>query len=444
MHVAIVGGGLAGLACAAGLGRAGGVRVTLLESKSSIGGRAGSFTDPATGELVDACQHVAMGCCTNFLHFCRDAGLGDWLAPQPRLSFMTPDRRVSRFQADRWPAPFHLSRALLAAHYLSPVEKLRIGYGLSQLLKLDPSHDEPLDPWLRSHAQTDRTISRFWSITLTSALNESTERVGTKYARKVFADGFISHRDAWKVWIPTVPLGELYGPKLTGYLASLNVNIETNAAVRSVSFDGTPTARFRDGRTITADRIVLAVPFGRVFDLLPASFRQEPFFSPVHELTPSPITSVHLWTDRPFTSLPHIVFVDSPCQWGFARTLTNGESYFQVVVSASRELKSLGRDEIARRIMNELRSLFPDFRHAQLLRSKVVTEHAATFSAVPHVDRLRPPQETPVPGLTLAGDWTRTGWPATMEGAVISGYRAAEVVLRSVGRPAGIVRPPLA
>src|SRR5438067_383577 len=213
--VLVVGGGLAGLAAAAALAPRG-FRVTVLESRGRLGGRAGSFADPATGQPVDACQHVSMGCCTNFAHFCETVGIGRFLAPQPVLYFMTPDRRVSRFQADPWPAPLHLGRALLSAHYLTAGEKLRVAYGLAALLREPPDADPPLSDWLAGHRQTPRTIERFWGVVLTSALNESVDRAGLKYARKVFRDGFLSRRDGFVVRVPTVPLGRLYGDELRG------------------------------------------------------------------------------------------------------------------------------------------------------------------------------------------------------------------------------------
>ena len=439
----IVGGGLAGLAAASALAQRG-VRVTVLESRPRLGGRAGSFPDAASGQLLDACQHVSMGCCTNLAHFARTAGIDHYLEPQPALYFVTPDRRVSRFAADPWPAPFHLGRALLGAHYLTPGEKLRVAYGLLCLRRADPDADPPLRPWLDTRRQTQRTIDRFWGVVLTSALNETVDRVGLKYARKVFVDGFMGHRDGFTVEVPRVPLGKLYGDELHAFFTRHGVTVRENAGVKALlGEDHRATGvQLRDGSTLTADEVVLAVPFDRVLGLLPPAWAGQPEFAGASQLTPSPITSVHLWYDRAVTPLPHVVFVDCLSQWLFNRGETApGEFYVQVVVSAARPLKGLGREEVERRVAAELASLFPV--GAKLLRAKVVTEHTATFSAVPGVDAFRPTQQTSVANLTLAGDWTRTGWPATMEGAVRSGYLAAETILRRRGDPTACVQPEL-
>jgi predicted NAD/FAD-dependent oxidoreductase len=183
----------------------------------------------------------------------------------------------------------------------------------------------------------------------------------------------------------------------------------------------------RDGSTVAADYCVLAVPFDRVADLLPPEVAAYPYFAGAGKLEPSPITSVHLWYDRLLTRLPHVVLVDCLGHWLFNRgEVAPGEHYIQVVVSSSRELRPLGRDEVQRLVVAELARLFPV--NATLLRAKVVTDPVATFSAVPGVDALRPPQLSPVRNLAVAGDWTDTGWPATMEGAVRSGFLAAEAI----------------
>ncbi len=445
-RVIIIGGGLAGLAAATSLAPRG-FQVTLVESRNRLGGRAGSFTDPSTGQLIDACQHVSMGCCTNFKHFTRTVGIDHWIQSQPCLYFMTPDRRVSEFRADPLPAPFHLARSFWRAHYLNFLDKIRIACGLASLALLSSKSDPPLQEWLLRHGQTSRTIARFWGLILTSALNEAPNRVGRRYARKVFADAFLRHRRGFEVEIPTVPLGRLYGEELQQWLDRHQVQVQLNSAVKRIHVSGGQVRclEMRDSQERQADWYIAAVPFDRILDILPLEMIEaHSDIYNLRKLEVSPITSVHLWWDRPVLPMPHVVLIDCVGQWIFNRgEPAPGEHYIQVVVSAARQFRGLGHEDVQRRIIDEVRELFPAAADAKLLRARVVTEHAATFSAVPGVDRWRPKQASPIPNLFLAGDWTATGWPATMEGAVRSGYLAAEALLERIGRIESLVQPDL-
>jgi squalene-associated FAD-dependent desaturase len=372
--------------------------------------------------------------------------------------FLTRDGRHSYFRATAWPAPFHLSRALLGAHFLTPTDKLRVLRGLTALLRCDPDDDPPLEPWLRRHGQTDRTLARFWNTILVSALNDSVTHVGRKYARKVFLEGFIRQRDGWVVYLPAVPLERLYGPELHAFFARHCVTVRCQAAVRRLLLDPTvprlSAIELRDGTQLNADQYILAVPFHRLSDLLPPTLLQHfPAFAAIRHLQPSPITSVHLWFDRPVLPWPHAVVVDGLCQWLFrrphsppspnpdpqlhSRTPQNTPQphYLQVVISASSQLLSAGHTEIQRQVVHELRQLLPAAATARLLHIRTITEHTATFRPLPGVDRYRPSQDSPLHNLALAGDWTATDWPATMEGAVRSGLAAARVVLQRLGLP---------
>ena len=446
-NVLIIGGGLAGLAAAAALGPRG-FRVTLLEARGRLGGRASSFSDSATGQLVDTCQHVSMGCCTNLAHFCKTLGIDHLMQRQPSLYFMTPDRRVSEFRADSWPAPLHLLRSFAGAHYLSLGEKLRVAWGLLKLKRHSPDDDAPFADWLAKSHQTPRTIARFWGLVLVSALNETPERIGTRYARKVFVDGFMKHPRGFEVEIPSVPLGQLYGDELSRWLEQHNIELQVQRGARKFQLvdNRVRSLDLRQSDTLTADWYLSAVPFDRLLDLLPNELiEQHAYFGNLRNLETSPITSVHCWFDRSATDLPHIVLMDSVGHWVFNRGETAaGEWYLQVVVSAARQFRGLGHDEVEGQVVTELRSLLPRLAEAKLLRARVVTEHAATFSAVPGVDRWRPVQASPIDNLFIAGDWTNTGWPATMEGAVRSGYLAAEALLARAGRPEKLVQPDLA
>src|SRR5579875_1058728 len=435
-RVAIIGAGLAGLAAAAALAERG-FAVTLLESRQRLGGRASSFTDAASGQTIDACQHVSMGCCTNFAHFCRTVGIAHLLQRQPTLWFMTPDRRRSRLRAGLLPAPLHLAGSFLRLHYLSLRDKLRITWGLHCLRRTAPEDDAPFLDWLMQHRQTPRTLTRFWGVVLTSALNETLDRVGLRYARKVFIEGFLGHRRAFEVELPCVPLGRLYGEELQNWLTRHGVCLRMGCSARRlhVSAGRIHALELRNGERMQADWYIAAVPFERLLHLLPEELiATESYFADLRHLETSPITSVHIWYDRPILCLPHVVLIDCLGQWIFSRgEVAPGEHYLQVVVSAARAFRSLGHDEMQRRILEELACLFPVARTATVKRVRVVTEHAATFSAVPGVDKWRPAQASPLANLFVAGDWTATGWPATMEGAVRSGYLAAEALLARRG-----------
>ena len=332
-----------------------------------------------------------------------------------------------------------MARSFLTAHYLTIREKLRIAWGLRRLMREPAESDPPFGDWLLAHRQTRRTIDRFWSVVLVSALNESVDRVGLRYARKVFCDAFLGHRRGFEVQVPIVPLSRLYGDELLAWLSRQGAEVRLNAAVAEITVEKSrvTAVKLRGGGTMTADNYLAAVPFDRFLTLLPG--RSESYFTNLKHLETSPITSVHLWWDRPVMSLPHVVFIDCLGQWVFNR----GDNYVQVVVSAAHDLKGLGGEEIQRRIVEELRSLFAAAKDAVVVRGRVVTEYAATFSPVPGVDCWRPGPVSPIENLFVAGDWTATGWPATMEGAVRSGYLAAEGVLRKAGCPDEILQPDL-
>jgi squalene-associated FAD-dependent desaturase len=429
--VAIVGGGLAGLAAAQRLAQAG-ARAILFESRRQLGGRASSFLDPSTGELVDNCQHVSMGCCTNLARFCQQAGISDQIETHPTLFFQDEQGRVSSMKGSPLPAPLHLAPSFLFARFLTWVEKCRVAYGMIALLS--PSADRPgasfLD-WLRDHYQTERTIDRFWGVVLTSALNETIDRIDLRYARQVFVEGFLSNRKSMGVEIPRTPLSEFYGPVLADSLRAAGVEVRLQANVGSVAVvDGRATGvHLRSGEFVPADVVILAVAPHHAGTLVPADLRdQDRRFEQLDRLDSSPITSVHLWYDRPVMDWPHLVGVGRQVQWLFRRPSEQG-GYVQAVISASRELSARGADEVLRTVRQDVEEMLPTARSATLRHHRVVTERRATFSVQPGVDAHRPATREGSSGLLLAGDYVQTGWPATMEGAVRSGYLAAQSAL---------------
>jgi squalene-associated FAD-dependent desaturase len=453
-HVVIVGGGLAGLATAVALSGHE-LRLTLFESRPRLGGRASSFTDPATGELVDNCQHVSMACCTNLADFCRQVGTDGLFRRDAELLFIGPDGRTSVLKAGFLPAPMHLAGSFLRARYLSLPERLRVAYGLACLRFARPeSETRSFEQWLLDHGQTTRTIERFWGTVLISALNELPGQMDVGHARKVFLDGFLRNRHGFEMELPTVPLGELYGLRMERWLAEHGVEARLTTGVRSIDVDPERSVEgvtLRDGTRIPADFVVSSVPFDRVRGFFSNEvLRDLPALDRVTAIESSPITGVHLWFDRPVCPVDHAVTVGRLVQWVFNHTAIQGRTaaagagqYLQIVISASYDLLKWDRSAIRDAVLRDLAELWPEVRQAELSRWWVVTEHGATFAVRPGIDALRPPQRTPIDGLFLAGDWTATGWPATMEGAVRSGYLAAEGVLEDLGRPERLVRPEL-
>ena len=451
----IVGGGLAGLAAASSLVRRG-LRITLLESRPRLGGRASSFVDPATGTPVDNCQHVSMACCTNLADFCRRVGTDGLFKRVPEVRFLDEQGRTSPLRAGVLPAPLHLSGSFLRARYLSFSEKLRVAFGMLAL-RLDRRErpGESFDAWLRRHGQNDRTIGRYWATVLVSALNERLDRMDVGHARKVFIDGFLHNRTGFQMEIPTVPLGELYGLRLQQWLEAEGAEVRLKAGVRSivVDDDGAVTGlTLRSGEHLDADFVVLAVPYDRVLALIPdRTAAAIPGLRNVEQMESSPITGVHFWFDRSVCppELEHAVTVGRLIQWVFNHSAIQGGEpegggqYLQLVISASYDLLSMDKTAIRDLVLDDLASIWPAARAAELRRWWVVTEHGATFSVRPGIEALRPAQRTPIDGLFLAGDWTDTGWPATMEGAVRSGYRAAEGVFEDLGHPRRLIRPEL-
>jgi squalene-associated FAD-dependent desaturase len=437
-RVDVIGGGLAGLAAAVGLASRG-VPVTVLEARDRLGGRASSFVDPETGETLDNCQHVSMGCCTALARFCRTVGIDDRFRTADSLTFIDPQGRHSRLWAAPLPAPLHLAPAFARLKFLSLREKLLLARGLRRLARLR-THEIPevsFGDWLRSQGQTPRLLSQFWEVVLVSALSETLDRIDIGHARKVFVDGFLRHREGWRVHLPTVPLDELYGTPVIAWLRRHGGRVELRSPVRRLhgSLARIEAVELRDGTIQPAGAVILAAPHHRLPAMLPEDVAAHPSLAGISRLESAPISSLHLVFDRPVLELPHAVLIGRLSQWVFQR---DGGVRCQVVMSASRPLEGLPQEQVRDQVLGELAEIFPGVREARLLHWRLVTERRAVFSATPGVDALRPIQQSPVPNLQLAGDWTATGWPATMEGAVRSGYLAAENVLRQRGAPADL------
>jgi squalene-associated FAD-dependent desaturase len=491
--VAIVGGGLAGLAAAAVLaGR--GLRVDLFEKSAHLGGRAGSFTEPWNGQLIDQCQHVALGCCKSFLDFCRRTGIEDCFQRHKTLHFIGPDGRQFDVSASAWlPAPLHLLPGLMRLKFLSLQERLSIVRMLTKLLRLKISNDnaqETVGTWLRGQGQSETIIERFWSVVLTGALSETVDFASLAAAKKVFADGFCASRRAYELITPRLPLGEIFNRRLSAWLEQEEVSVHRGVRVMEITSQASNgvTVYLYDGSRQNFDAVILAVPWFEVDSLLFSSLKTPQWQEMLKNIQPSGITAVHLWFDQPITDLPYAALVGKLSQWIFNGTmllyehggaghgrdngphpspLPKGEGtcekylnpgshptnlwsapgegtcengakvrsqYYQVVISASHRLVKCNKDELLKTVLADLNSVLPQARKAELLHARIVDMPSAVFSMQPWMYNHRAGHKTSAANLFLAGDWTDTGWPSTMEGAVRSGYSAAHELLKHLGR----------
>lgn len=450
--VAVIGGGLAGLASACALASSG-YRVTLFERRPFLGGRASSYEHPGTGEVVDNCQHVLFGCCTNLIAFYRTIGIEDKIRWFDRMTFIEPGGRQSILEPGALPAPLHVMPSFLRFKFLNAKDKFALARALASLALTSPEDDgTSFQDWLARHHQTPAAIERFWKPILVSALSEDLDRISIPYAAQVVRETSKS-RNARTMGVPTAPLTELYN-SARDYIVSHGGEVRLRTGVQSFQpGDKGVRMRLQDSEE-EFSFAVLAVPFDSLSKLLPALPESNEISEKLSHFETSPITGVHFWFDRPVTAEPFITLLDTNVQWVFNKTalytdqsdapVPGAQQYLQLVISASYDLLKKSREEIIELCLKEIRQALPAAREAQLVKATVIKEASATFSPEPGVDRFRPAQTTNTPGLFLAGDWTATGWPATMEGAVRSGYLAAEAVLRSAGSPAKFLQPDLA
>ena len=487
-RVAVAGGGLAGLAAACALSDAG-FRVTLFERRPYLGGRASSYEHPGTNEVVDNCQHVLFRVCTNLVEFYHRIGVEDKIRWFDEMTFIEPGGRATVMHASPLPAPLHTAPSFLRFPFLTSKDKLVITRAIATLtLTAHFNNGESFVEWCNRHGQTDNAIQRFWKPILVSALSEDLDLISTPYAAQVVRES-MKTPEARHMGVPTIPLTELYN-RAGDYIRHRGGEIRVRTSVECFSPEPS-RVRVSTGSEEPFDYLVLALPFENLERVLPQSPEAAPLREKLTHFESAPITGIHLWFDRQITDLDHAVLLDRTIQWMFhksrllqardqkiyalssnkrdqekydfsrgasqqdregqdfsraadtagnrAALAADGGSYIELVVSASKNLIDKSRSEIIDLALKEVREFFPGARAANLVKATVIKEVNATFSPRPGIDAYRPPQATAWPRVFLAGDWTSTGWPATMEGAVRSGNLAAA----SLGRAAGMEMPRL-
>lgn len=431
-RVAVVGGGLAGLAAGCALSDSG-LKITLFERRPYVGGRASSYGHPGTGEVVDNCQHVLLGCCTNLMSFYERLGVSDKIRWFQELTFIEPGGRESRFAPSGFlPPPMHNLPAFLRARMLSARDKASIARAILALSRGLPDSGEDFLSWLRRHGQTQPAIERFWKTVLVSALNEDLDRISSRYAAQVFRESFMNSAEGGRMGVPSIPLSQLYSAAID-YIRAREGEVLLRVPVQSLEVRDNAIAIASTTGAEEFGSVVLAAPFQTVAGLLPHDDIAGRLRHKLEKFVPSSITGIHLWFDREITPLAHAVLLDRTIQWMFQKSKFQHQregpgSYVELVVSASKGLVQKSREEVLALALRELTEFFPAAAEAKVLKSAVIKEVHATYSIVPGLDNFRPEVRTEWPRVFLAGDWTATGWPATMEGAVRSGYLAAEAL----------------
>ncbi|MHC5020058.1 MAG: hydroxysqualene dehydroxylase HpnE [Planctomycetota bacterium] len=442
-RVVVVGGGLAGITAALGAVERG-WHVTLCESRPFLGGKiyslpAGPKAPPGTE--VDNGQHVYMRCCTRFIALLERLGAGGdarLLSPLD-VPVLSPDGVRARLKAWPLPAPLHMAWSLLRYRPLTLGERWKLGRAARAVQRVTAAERAALDgvpfaDWLAQHGQSDNAIARFWDIFIVSTLNVPCREASTALALMVLNDGLFSTRDAGEIGISTVGLSRLIPERAVDRLAEQGAEIRTRTRVSQLTLDGAGErvtgVTLAGGNPVEADAVVLAVPHTRLPSLLPEPWGTDPFFADAPKLGASPILNIHLGFDRPVTGDWFFALYDSPVHWVFNKGRILGDAgqdgrYLSLTTSAAARATRGAKDGVLEEALTALRRALPAAREARVEWSRVVVEGDATFAARPGSQQYRRPAATPVGGLLLAGAWTDTGWPATMEGAVRSGEAAA-------------------
>ncbi len=441
----VLGGGLAGIAAALRLAESG-WRVTLLESRQSLGGRVFSYTDTGSGAELDNGQHVLVGACRNLIQFLQQIGAWPQWRLQAKLDVAVYNRsgRLGRLYGVNLPPPAHLLPAFLTYPHLGPMDKLQAVRGVMAAMRArrssPPLEDITFYEWLRAHGQSERAIFNLWNVLIEGTLNDSVRDVSAAMGLMIVQDGMLQGRSEANLGYPAVALSPAIAEPARRYLESKGVCLRLGCTVRRLEINDGPRAGSvvtSDGQTLYADAFVSAVPFWILPSLLPDAMASLQPFAGLRQLRTSPIVNAHLTYDRTVMDGDFAYFLDSPLQWVFNRSAiqnpqrTAARQSLTVSISAAWNYVDLEREQLAGTIDSAVRLAYPRAAPANLLHATVVKQRNATFRCTPGASRWRPGPATPVANLFLAGEWTDTGWPSTMEGAIISGYNAAAAVMSS-------------
>jgi squalene-associated FAD-dependent desaturase len=437
-NVVIVGGGFAGLAAGVALSTAG-RHVHLLEQKPHLGGRARSFVEPTTGSVVDNGQHILMGCYHATLRFLEEIGTLDRIRFQPGLTvhFLEAGGRLSSLKCPRLPSPWHLLTGVLRSDGFAWREKLevmRLGRALdSRKASSNSTGELTVEEWLTRLGQSERLKRNFWDLLSIAAMNEDPRlAAGRVFERVLRLALFRSPADS-RIGIPVGGLSDCYTQAAVNFIEARGGQVETGRNVSGFLIVGGACrgVQLADGESIETPTVISAVPWFEFVRLLPGELlRSEPVFAKILGLRPAPIISINVWFDRPVTDVEFVGLRGTTIQWLFNRREGegSGRNYVSLVLSGAHAHVGRPKEELLSMALAELGRLLPESRRAKLVHSLIIKERFATFSPSVDAEAMRPAASTPISGLIF---WTATGLPATIEGAVQSGYAAAQEILRA-------------
>ena len=430
--VTVIGAGVAGMSAACALAEAG-FRVQLVERRGYLGGRASSYLHSGVNEVLDNCQHVLFGCCTNLMGFYRRIGSAESIYWTSEMTMIEPGGRRSPLGPSGLPAPLHGLPKLMTANAFSIADKIALARAFNALMRPVPQDStESLGGWLKRHGQTEGALNRFWRLVIASALNAEIDSIALPYAAKVIRELFMNSAEAGSMGMSRVPLSELYAG-VPAFLAERGGSLHLNTHVEGADWDESAkqwTVRTRTG-DLSSDFVIVALPFEATQKLLPhlpAAEGTAKLADQIEQHEHWPICSVHLWFDREITELEHAVLLDREIHWMYNQSKLQtgrGGHYLELVVSATRAFAALPREAAIAQALSELEEFFPRVKEAKLLKVALLKDVRATFGVHPGIDAARPTAQSPWPHLYLAGDWTATGWPSTMESGARSGHLAA-------------------
>jgi len=433
--VIVIGGGAAGLAAGTALAETG-VRVLLLEGRPRLGGRAYSFRDAETGDSIDNGQHLFMGCYHETIRLLERIGTSHLLEFQKNLeiNFVESGGRMSRFRCPPLPAPLHLLGAAMRFGALSIEDKLRVLAMGPALLRARPENglaDVSVDTLLTRWNQSPRTKAALWNVITLGTLNTDPRKASADLFVRVLKDVFMNSRTDSQIGLSKVGLSDLYADPAGDYIRTHGGEVRLESAVQSLDIKDyvVESITLRNGERLTADTVVVAVPQYVITRILPRDWAGADFFRETASLQSSPIIGLNLWLEEELTPLPFVGMLGTNFQWLFNRPrfLSEPCHHISLVISASSNLAGASRKQLESLAKEELTKVFD--REVKVKRALLIKEKMATLLHEVGTSSIRPPHRTPVRNLFLAGDWTDTGLPCTVEGAVLSGHRCALYII---------------